>query len=342
MKRVVVDKPNSYKIIEEEKPQIKDPYDVIVKMKSAGVCGSDHHLYHGLNPNSTYPRTPGHENAGIVVEKGDKVTNVDIGDHVIIDLISTCGECYQCKTGRKNVCENVKVRGSGADGGWVEYILAPAKEVYKISKDIKWEDAALVEPFAIGGHCTGRGNVRKTDKIFILGVGTIGSIIIQTCKAIGCQTIIACDIDSEKLERAKKYGASHVINSKEEDIISKIQEITEGKGVNVAFDSACYKGSMALCLQEGILANAGVFVPLGFVTDTEPISQAMINKRELTIAGSRMSQNQFEKTIKNMEDGKYITEGVATTFINFNEIDKVFYNMDNPSKEVKKMVILFD
>lgn len=342
MKKVIVSKPNEFKVIDVDMPKIENDTDVIVKMKSAGVCGSDHHLYHGLNPNSTYPRTPGHENAGEVYQIGKSVKNFKVGDHVIVDLISTCGECFQCRTGRKNVCKDVKVRGSSFDGGWSEYIVVPEKELYKISDSVKWEDAALVEPFAIGGHCTQRGELKKEDAVLVYGVGTIGSIIVQTCKAKGCELIIAADVDEESLERSKKYGASHIINTREKNLIDEVQRITKGLGVNVAFDAACFKGSLTNCLKEGILANAGYMVPLGFCTEFEEISQAMINKRELTIAGSRMSQNQFEKTINNMEKGKYITDGIATTFIKFSEIEKVFYNMDNPSKEVKKMVILFD
>lgn len=93
------------------------------------------------------------------------------------------------------MCEHVKVRGSGADGGWREYFTAPANEVYKINESVKWEEAALVEPYAIGAHSTTRGRVVPEDVVFILGTGTIGSIILQTCKAKGCKTVICCDID---------------------------------------------------------------------------------------------------------------------------------------------------
>lgn len=342
MKEVVVIEPHKVEVREVPVPELANEDEVLIQMKSAGVCGSDHHIYHGLNPCSTYPRIPGHENAGIVVRAGANVTNVKVGDHVIVDLISTCGTCYQCTHGRKNVCEHVKVRGSGADGGWREYFTAPAKEVYKISDSVSWEDAALVEPFAIGSHCTARGRVAEDDVVFILGAGTIGSIILQSCKAKGCRTIICCDVSDSSLERAKGYGADYVINSKREDVAARIQEITGGHGCTVAFDSACFPGSLTMCLQPGILCNAGRMVPMGFSTAEEKITQAMINQRELDIIGSRMSQNAFEPTIRRMEEGAYHTEGIATTFIPFREIDRVFYLMDHPDESAKKMVILFD
>lgn len=341
MKEVVVVEPHKVEVREVPIPELTNEDEVLIQMKAAGVCGSDHHIYHGSNPCSTYPRIPGHENAGIVAKTGENVKNVKVGDHVIVDLISTCGTCYQCTHGRKNVCESVKVRGSGADGGWREYFTAPASEVYKISDKVAWKDAALVEPYAIGAHCTARGRVAEDDVVFILGTGTIGSIILQTCKAKGCKTVICCDIDDESLERAKGYGADYVINSKKEDVVHKIGEITGGKGVTLAFDSACFPGSLTMCMQPGILCNAGRMVPMGFCTAPEQITQAMINQRELDIIGSRMSAFQFEPTIKRMEEGALDTKGIATMFIPFDEIDKVFEYMDHPVPESKKMVILF-
>ncbi|MDR2478642.1 MAG: alcohol dehydrogenase catalytic domain-containing protein [Treponema sp.] len=341
MKQVTVTSPLHFEIAEVPVPELRNDYEVLIRMKSAGVCGSDVHLYHGKNPNSTYPRIPGHENAGIIEKTGSKVSRVKAGDHVIVDLISACGECYQCKIGRKNVCESVKVRGSGADGGWREFFTAPESEVYKISHDVLWEDAAMVEPFAIGAHCTGRGRIVPGDRVLILGTGTIGSIILQTCKAKGCETVICCDISNELLERAKSYGADYIVNTKNEDLAQAIKKITGAQGVTIAFDSACFPGSLTSILRPGIVCNAGRVVPLGFCTDTEGITQAMINQRELDIIGTRMSCYQFEPTIKNMEAGKFNMKGLATTFMSIGEMDKVFHFMEHPEPSVKKMVILF-
>jgi len=341
MKQVVVTKPHEYAVQEVDIPELQNEREVLVQMKAAGVCGSDHHIYHGANPCSTYPRIPGHENAGVIAKVGKEVTKVKVGDHVVVDLIITCGKCYQCKLGRENVCENVRVRGSGADGGFREYFTAPEDDVYIIPDSIPFKDAALVEPYAIGAHCTNRGRVVGDDIVFILGTGTIGSIILQTCKSIGC-TVICCDINDDTLERAKSYGADHIINSKRENVIEAVQKITGGKGVTVAFDSACFPGSLTSLFEVGLVRNAGRIVSLGFSTAPEAISQAAIDQRELDLIGSRMSCYQFEPVIKKFAEGAFNLEGIATTFIKLSEIDKMFYYMDNPDPSVKKMVILFD
>lgn len=341
MKEVVITKPHEYEIREVPIPTLENDYQVLIKMKAAGVCGSDYHIYHGANPNSTYPRIPGHENAGVIAKVGSKVTKVKEGDRVVVDLIITCGECYQCKIGRENICENVKVRGSGVDGGFREYFTAPEDDVYVLPDNIDFKDAALIEPFTIGAHCTDRGKVVPGDIVFILGTGTIGSIILQTCKNKGC-TVICCDIDDETLERAKIYGADYVINSKKENVVDRVQEITEGKGVTIAFDSACFQGSLTSLFEPGLVRNAGRVVSLGFTTEPESISQAMLAQRELDLISSRMSCYQFEAVIEKFANNQFNLNGLVTTAIKFDEIDKMFYYMDNPDPKVKKMVILFD
>lgn len=340
MKSCVITSPFHYEIREIPIPEPGDN-EVLIQMKSAGVCGSDLHIYRGENPCSTYPLVPGHENAGIVAKTGKNVTNVKVGDHVVVDLIITCGQCFQCTHGREEVCEHVLVRGSGTDGGWREYFTAPEDDVYKIEDSIPWKDAALIEPIAIGAHCTKRGRIQPDDTVFILGTGTIGTIILQACKVIGAK-VICCDIDDESLKRAKTFGADETINSKTENIADRISQITCGHGCTAAFDSACFPGSLTLLLEPGIVCNAGRVIPMGFSDKPESFSQADINKRELDIIGSRMSAYQFQPVAKNMAEGKYQLEGLATTFVKFSEIEKVFKNMEKPDPAVKKTVILFD
>lgn len=340
MKACIIKKPFHYEIKELPVPEPGNG-EVLIKMKAAGVCGSDLHIYKGENPCSSYPLVPGHENVGIVAKVGAGVIGLNEGNHVVVDLIITCGTCYQCTHGREEVCEKVLVRGSGTDGGWREYFTAPADDVYKIDENIPWQEAALIEPIAIGAHCTKRARIEADDTVFILGTGTIGTIVLQQCKLHGAK-VICCDIDDESLKRAKRFGADEVINSKTEDVIEKIQQITAGHGCTVAFDCACFPGSMAFVMQQGIVCNAGRIIPMGFSDKAENISQADINKRELDIIGTRMSAYQFEPVAENMKKGKYQLAGLATTFVKFSEIDKVFKNMEQPDPAVKKTVILFD
>lgn len=341
MKACMVTEPFHYEIREVPIPEPKDN-EVQVKMMAAGVCGSDMHIFKGENPLSKYPLILGHENVGIVSKTGKDCKTIKVGDHVVIDYVMKCGTCYQCKNGRGNVCEHVLVRGSGTDGGWREYFCVEEKDVYKISDSIPWKDAALIEPLTIGEHSTNRARIVQGDVVFILGTGTIGTIVAQACKIKGASAVICCDINDESLERSKKFGADYTINSKKENIAERVAEITDGHGCTVAFDSACFPGSLSLIVKEPIVCNAGRIVPMGFSAAAETISQADINKREIDIIGTRMSLNQWTPTAQKMADGAYHMEGLATTFVKFGEIEKVFENIVNPDPAVKKTVILFD
>lgn len=341
MKEVVVVEPHKFEVREVPVPEPKDD-QVQIKLMAAGVCGSDIHIFKGENPNSRYPLIPGHENVGIVTKVGKDCTRIQVGDHVVIDYVMRCGECYQCTHNRGNVCEHVLVRGSGTDGGWREFWCVEESYVYKIDSSIPWADAALIEPLTIGEHSTSRGRVCADDVVFIMGAGTIGTIIAQACKLKGAKTVICCDISDSSLERSRLFGADYTINSKTQDIAAEIQKITDGHGCTVAFDAACFPGSLTMVLQPGILCNAGRVVPMGFCTVPEKITQQMINGRELDIIGTRMSLNQWVPTAQNMKDGKYRLEGLATTFIKFSDIAQVFELIEHPNESAKKMVILFD
>ena len=340
MKEVVIIGPKQYEIREVPVPAPGNN-EVLVQMKAAGVCGSDIHQFLGENPNTMFPRIPGHENVGIVVACGADVKNIKVGDHVVVDLVVACGECPQCKKGRRNVCRTVKARGSAIDGGWREYFAVPEHEVYLLPQDMPFKDAALIEPCAIGGHCTTRAGIQGGESVLVLGSGTIGAVILQTLKLKGCRVICA-DINDDSLARAQKYGADAVVNTKKENLKDAVQKFTDGAGVDVIFDSACYPGSLTAVLEMGIPANGATVVPMGFCTAQEGITQAMINTRELSIIGTRMSCNQFQPTIERFAKHEYQLDGMVSHYIPFSQVGQVFENIIHPPKNMKKMVIVFD
>lgn len=340
MKACVVTEPFHYEIREVPVPEPKDN-EVQIRLMACGVCGSDMHIYKGENPNSRYPLIPGHENVGIVTKLGKDCTRIKVGDHVVIDYVMRCGTCYQCRHGRGNVCEHVLVRGSGTDGGWREFWCVEESYVYKIDDSIPWRDAAMIEPLTIGEHSTSRARICEDDVVLIFGTGTIGTIVCQACKLKGAKTIICCDISDSSLERSKQFGADYTINSRTQNVAEEVQKITEGHGVTVAFDAACFPGSLTMVMQPGIVCNAGRVVPMGFCTVPEKITTQMINGRELDIIGTRMSLNQWVPTATKLAEGRYHMEGLATTFVKFENIDQVFDNIVNPKPDVKKQVILF-
>jgi len=140
MKMEAVRIPKAYviELLDIEEPVIEQDQEVKIKVKRVGICGSDMHIYHGTNPLATYPRIVGHEVTGEIVEVGSGVSKVEVGDHVVVEPIHYCGDCFACKSGRPNVCKEVTVFGVHEDGGMREFIVLPEKQIHKIDANIDW------------------------------------------------------------------------------------------------------------------------------------------------------------------------------------------------------------
>ena len=246
MKAVQIVKPEQLEIIEIEKPVIDNKNNVLIKMTAAGICGSDIGIYHGTNAAATYPRIIGHEMVGRVEEVGPDVQNLKPGDRVIVNQVTSCGECYPCKKGRGNVCDHLAVRGVHIDGGYREYITVPESDCYILPDSLSDQDAVMIEPTTIAIQSCTRAELEKDDMLLLYGIGALGSSILKIARQL-CDYIIVADVVNEKLEEAKKAGAKYTINVLEEDFQAKVLEYTHGRGATVSIDAACVKKFPCSC-----------------------------------------------------------------------------------------------
>lgn len=339
MKAIKVIKPGDIQITEEEIPQILDRHSVLIKMKAAGICGSDISIFKGTSPVATYPRVIGHEFAGEVVAIGSEVKRVQIGDHVAVNPVIGCGECRVCKKGRSNVCVTMNVIGVHTDGGFREYAVMPENNVFKVSKDIPWEQAAIIEPYTVAAQTVSRGNVQPDDTILILGCGPNALTILQVAKMIGA-TCIMSDIVEGRLKRAKEFGADIVINSMEENIEQRVMEITGGTGVDVAIDAAC----VGITLEQAIACTrpAGTVVTMGFSDRPSNIRELDITKKELDVKGTRLNNAKFPQVIEWVESGRVDSSKLITDSFCFTEINKAFDKIKNDPEHVLKVILKFE
>lgn len=338
MKAVLIPEPHKIMVTEVEMEKLSSESDILIKVKSGGICGSDMHGYHGTSPFIKYPVVPGHEFAGEVVEIGSAVENIAVGDHVSVDPVISCGECFACKSGRYNVCSSLQVRGVHTNGGFKEYVSIPAKSCHKLNKNISWEIACLVEPFTIGSQSLSRGGVTKDDIVYVAGAGAIGLTILLTAKSVGATVIIA-DISDEKLKRAKEVGADYVINSMNTTLKDFIKE-TEGiDGITLALDAVGHPSII-----EGILPNmmpTGRVILLGFLNTPSNLVQMEVTKRELDIKGSRLSCNRFPIVVDCIEKEIFDPSKIISHTFNFTEIEKAIELLINKPNECCKVVLTF-
>ncbi|MGB8455744.1 MAG: zinc-binding alcohol dehydrogenase family protein [Anaerocolumna sp.] len=330
--------PGSIEVQNEIEPIIEKE-EVIIKVKAAGICGSDISIYRGTSPVATYPRVIGHEFCGEVTEIGEHVENINIGDHVVINPVCNCGTCRVCQKGRGNVCANLTVMGVHRDGGYSEYVKVPAKNVYVINRDISWEKAAIVEPYTVAAQVTSRGGIEAGDIVLICGSGQIALTILQVCNILGAKCIMT-DLVEDRLERAKEFGAYKTINSGTEDVVARVKEMTDGIGADVAIDAAC----VGKTLEQAALAvrSAGVVVTMGFHDTVAPITEFQITSRELDIRGSRLNNNKFPQVIEWFESGQLDPAKIITDKFHFTEIEKAFEKLKNEPKTTMKIVLTFE
>ncbi|TWT04380.1 zinc-binding alcohol dehydrogenase family protein [Planococcus sp. CPCC 101016] len=339
MKAVQVPKANEMQIIELEVPAIQKDDEVLVKVKRVGICGSDMHIYHGTNPLATYPRVVGHEVAGEVVEVGNSVKSLKVGDHVVVEPINYCGECYACRKGRPNVCEKLSVFGVHEDGGMREFVVLPEKQLHAVNKESSWDEVVLAEPYTIGAQAVWRGNVEKGDTVLIQGCGPIGICILKLAKVAGA-TVYMTDLNEERLAFAKESGADEVINAGNESVKERILELTSNEGANVVIDAVCLPATVELSID--VVSPAGSVVILGFDERPSAIPQLPITKKEITIVGSRLQTNQFGKVVSLLNSDELKSSGLITHKFSLDEVKDAFTFVEKNPDKVRKALIVFD
>jgi 2-desacetyl-2-hydroxyethyl bacteriochlorophyllide A dehydrogenase len=339
MKSVLIPKALELQLVDVEKPELQKANDVLVKVKRVGICGSDMHIYHGTNPLATYPRVVGHEVTGEVVEVGSEVNHIQVGDHVVVEPIRSCGTCYACRSGRENVCEKLSVFGVHEDGGMREFIVLPENQLHVVDAQLDWDEAVLAEPYTIGAQAVWRGGVSAGDTVLIQGCGPIGICILKLAKIKGA-TVVMTDLSTERMQFAKENGADAVIDAGKESVIDRVFELTNGEGANIVIDAVCLPSTFELGVE--VASVAGTIVVLGFDERPSAIQQLPITKKELTIVGSRLQTKQFGKVVGLINEGKLRHDGLITHKFSIDDVQEAFSFVEKNPDKVRKAVIVFD
>lgn len=261
------------------------PSEVLVRVRAAGICHTELHFLDGVLNLGVAPITLGHEIAGTIEEIGSGVSDLNIGDKVIVYYYVGCGRCKFCLKGEENLCENPKAEyGFISDGGFAEYVKVPSRNIVKLPSNITFEEAAPIGcSVTTAIHATRKAMPFVGDYVVVYGVGGVGLALIQYNKLIGAKVIAVSRSDS-KLRLAKDLGADYVINARYEDIVKRIMEITEKKGAAVVYELVGTKETMNNSLK--ILARKGRLVFIGYTMDQLEISPLNLVVKEAVITAS--------------------------------------------------------
>ena len=309
MKAMVLERfgePMAFK--EVPKPQIGQG-EILLRTRACGLCGTDIKIFDGHVNTVRLPRIMGHELAGEVAAIGSGAQGWQIGDHAVVHIYLTCGQCYYCRTGRENNCNKGRIRiGFEADGGFGEFVRVPAGNVFKISKEIPLEGASILSGSVatpLHGIRT-QGRLKTGETAAIIGIGGLGIHTLQLAVAMGAR-VIAVDIAEEKLDAARRFGAEATINSAESDFVSEIRRLTDGEGADLIAEIV--SGSqLPLILEKSVeaLRLGGRLVLLGYQYGQRfSLDPAKIVYDEIVVMGSRASIRQdLVDVISLVERGK--------------------------------------
>jgi L-gulonate 5-dehydrogenase len=322
------------------------PSEVLIKTGYAGLCGTDLHIYRGeFTARVKYPAVQGHEFGGTVEEVGRDVRGLTRGQAVAVDPIVSCHGCGACLGGRINACRTLKLLGVDLQGGFAEYVAAPASHVFPLPENVPLSQVPMVEVYGLGHHVLSRGLVQPGETVVVLGAGKLGLAVLDVlCHGASPALAIAVDVDAFRLGVARRLGAEYAIDVRAEDPVERVLEITRGEGADCVIE--CIGHWHAVPGREAPLAqavkmvrNAGRIVTAGLGEDPSPVHFKTLVVKEAQIIASRVSLGEFPRAIRLMGKGLLHPELLITDQLPLRDVGQAFARLDAEDPKMIKMVL---
>ena len=300
MKAIQISEPSVMKVIDIAEPQMGDD-EVLLRMKYVGFCGSDLSTYRGGNPMVKMPVVPGHEVGAEIVSVGKNVPEgLKQGMTVTVNPYTNCGKCASCRNGRVNACQHNETLGVQRWGAMREYLVLPWEKVIPAGL-LTPRTCALIEPMSVGFHAVSRAQVTDIDVVLVIGCGMVGMGAVVRSVQRGA-TVVAADIDDEKLALARQMGASYTINTLSEDVHARLLEMTSGFGPDVVIEAVGSSPTYQMAVDE--VAFTGRVICIGYAKTEVSFQTKYFVQKELDIRGSRNAQpSDFRAVIHYLERG---------------------------------------
>lgn len=326
---------------ERDIPQPKDN-EVLVQLEYVGICGSDLHYYETGAIGDYVVKPPfvlGHEPGGTVVEVGKNVKHLKAGDRVALEPGRTCGHCEFCKEGKYNLCPDVVFFATPpVDGVFQEYVAHEADLCFKLPDNVSTMEGALIEPLAVGFHAAIQGDAHLGQKAVVMGAGCIGLVSMMALKARGVSEVYVVDIMEKRLEKALELGVAGVINGAKEDVVQKVNEITNGRGVDLVIETAGTEITTRQAIQ--IARKGSNIVLVGYSKTGEmTLPMSLVLDKELTFKTVFRYRHIYPMAIEAVAAGKVDLKGIVTDIFTLDEAQKAMdYSVNNKADIVKAVI----
>jgi len=332
--------PGKIEFNEVEIPDIKED-EVLIEMKRIGVCGSDIHVYYGEHPYTSYPVVQGHEVSGRIVKVGSKVKDFKKDDKVVVRPQVVCGECYPCRHGDYNICDNLKVMGFQTGGLAKEYAAVEQSKVLKIPNEISYDKGALVEPLAVAAHAVSKADMDLDGKnVIVLGAGTIGNLVGQVAKAKGANVLIT-DLSDYRLEKAKNCGIDYTVNTKEKSLNKAISEYYGADKADLILECVGAEATINQAINNA--RKGSKIVVVGVFPKKANVDFGLVQDRELTLDGTLMyKEKDYIEAIELISKDRICADEMITDHFKFKEYKKAYEYIEEQGDKVMKVMINVD
>jgi L-gulonate 5-dehydrogenase len=335
MKAAIFEAPFRMRVGPWEQP-VPGPEEVVIEVKAAGICAGDMHIYSGKSPYAKFPVIGGHEICGAISRLGEKVSNFEVGQLVVVEPFLSCGTCYPCRVGKPNCCARLQIIGVHRPGGYAEFVLAPATHLHVVPSNLSPLWAAFAEPVTIGIHACRRAGVVAGEYILVLGCGPIGLAIIEVALAKKAH-VVAVDLNEQRLETARSLGAEVLPGS--DNLVGEVLGQTNQEGAPVVIEATGSPAVMESTVD--LVASGGRIVIVGLTARAVGVKFPGLDftRKELTILGSRTEVNCFPEALTLLASGHISFPRTASEFSLWSA-PEVFDNLSQHPGKIQKGVFV--
>ncbi|HOV64590.1 MAG TPA: galactitol-1-phosphate 5-dehydrogenase [Spirochaetia bacterium] len=304
MKALLLNAYMSLEVADVPMPELTAPDDVCVRIRASAICGSDVHGFDGSSGRRQPPLIMGHEASGVVTAIGPGVRSVSVGDRVTFDSTVWCGECYFCRRGEVNLCDNRRVLGVSCneyrrDGTFAEYVVVPERIIFRVPESVSFEEAALTEPVSVALHAFRITGMGPGESAAVVGSGLIGLLLIQIVRSYSPHLIIAFDTVAERRTAAIQAGADIALDPQDPASLERLLELTNGRGVDRAFEAVGATASIATAIAAA--RKGGSVTLIGNITPRVEVPLQSVVTREITVRGSCAISGEYPTSLSLME-----------------------------------------
>jgi 2-desacetyl-2-hydroxyethyl bacteriochlorophyllide A dehydrogenase len=340
MRQAVLKTPGDIEIREIPMPGELKPDEILLRIHKIGVCGSDIHVFHGKHPFVTkYPVIQGHEYSGEIVKVGEGVRSVKPGMKATARPQVVCGKCAPCLRGQYNVCQHLTVQGFVANGSAQDFFVVTEDRIVAVPDSVSYEQAALIEPAAVGAHSTIRAGDLSGKNVVVAGAGTIGNLIAQFAMARGAKKVLLTTRKSDfRLGIARECGIKETANLAKEKFPDAVKRVFGEEGFQVGFEAAGAQGAVT-DLIAGV-ENGGTVIIVGVFEENPVVNMGFLGEHELNVLGSMMyRQEDYEEAVRFIVEGRIKTAPLITSRFSFDHYLDAYRFIEKEGHKSLKVII---